>query len=44
MLTDDLFDTILKVMFLLALLLLLLFIGSLTSMILLDLVKECPLT
>ena len=41
---DDLFDTILKVMFVMALFMLLAFIGSLTSMIILDMVKQCPLT
>ena len=37
--TDDLFETILKVMFLLVILMLLVFVGSLTAMLLLDLVN-----
>ena len=39
MIPDDFFDTILKVMFLMALFLLIVFIGSITSMLILDLVK-----
>ena len=38
--SDDLFDTILKVMFVMALFMLLAFIGSLTSMIILDMVSN----
>ena len=38
--TDDLFETILKVMFLLVILMLLVFVGSLTAMLLLDLVNS----
>ena len=36
---DDLFETILKVMFLLVILMLLVFVGSLTAMLILDLVN-----
>ena len=39
MIPDDFFDAILKVMFLMALFLLIVFIGSITSMLILDLVK-----